>query len=102
MIEHLHPKGIGGLLLVERYSQIGPKDERQLVGWIVADFRVEAGHLAAVKINRVRSPANLADAVPVLLALGLARDLGLQAVEPLALIVDVEHFTADQCLDPCG
>ena len=39
---------------------------------------------------------------PYLLALGLARHLGLQAVERLALIVGVEHLTADQCLDPCG
>ena len=53
-----------------------------------------------MKINRVRTPAKLADAVPVLLALGLARHLGLHAVEPLALIVGAEHFAADQCLDP--
>ena len=55
-----------------------------------------------MKINRVRSPAKLADAVPVLLALGLARYLGLHAVEPLALIVAVEGLAADQRLDPCG
>ena len=85
-----------------RVIQIGPNDERQLVGWIITDFRVEAGHLAAVKINRVRSPAKLADPVPVLLALRLARYLGLQAVEPLALIVGVEDLTADQRRDPCG
>src|SRR4029453_7443651 len=54
------------------------------------------------KINRVRSPANLADAVPVLLALGLAWHLGLQAVEPLALIVGVEHLASDPRLDPGG
>jgi len=71
-------------------------------GWVVADFRVEAGHLAAVKINRVRSAAKLADAVPVLLSLGLARHLGLHTVEPLALIVGVEHPATDQCLDPDG
>ena len=58
-------------------AQIGPHDERHLVGWVVADFRVVPGSLAAVKINRVRSPAQLADAVPVLLPLGLARVLGL-------------------------
>src|SRR5204863_6362651 len=65
-------------------------------------FPVEAGHLAAVKINRLRSPANLADAVPVLLALGLAWQLGLQAVEPLALILGVDDLAADQRLDPYG
>ena len=91
VIEHLHPEGIGGLLVVERYGQIGPHDERHVVGRVVADFRVVAGGLAVVKINRVRSPAKFADAVPVLVALGLARILRLEAVEPAALIFGVEH-----------
>ena len=55
-----------------------------------------------MKINRVRSPAKLGDAVPVFLARGLARVLGLQAVEPAALIISVENLAANQCLDPGG
>jgi hypothetical protein len=34
VIERLHEEGIGGLLAVERHSQIGPDDERQLIGWM--------------------------------------------------------------------
>ena len=73
--------------VIERYGQIGPHHERHLVGGIVADERIVAGRLATVKIDRVRSPTQLGDAVPVLLAVGLARVLGLQAVEPAALIL---------------
>src|SRR5207248_4379473 len=58
--------------------------------------------LAAVKIDRVRGPVQLGDAVPVLLAVGFARVLGLQAVEPAALIFSVEHAPPYQCLDPDG
>ena len=43
------------------------------IGGIVAHERVVAGRLAAVEIERVR----LGDAVHVLLAVGLARVLGL-------------------------
>src|SRR5205823_9363154 len=69
---------------------------------VVAQERVESGRLAAVKIERVRSPAQLSNAVPVLLAVGLFRIFGLRAVEPPALSVGVEHSAADQCLDPRG
>ena len=102
MIEHFQHEGIGRRLSVERYGQIGPDHERHLAGGVVAHEGVEAGHLATVKIDPVRSPAQLGDAVPVLLAVGLARVFGLHAVEPLALIVGVEHPAADQCLDPGG
>src|SRR5216683_6517455 len=89
-------------MFVERYGQIGPDHERYLVAEVVAYERVVARGLAAVKIHRVRSPAQLADAVPVLLAVGLAWVLGLQAVEPAALICGVEHAAGNQCLDPGG
>src|SRR6266481_5386140 len=55
-----------------------------------------------MKINRIRSPAKLGDAVPVLLAMGFARVLGLQAAEPAPLIIRVENPAANQCLDPSG
>jgi hypothetical protein len=55
-----------------------------------------------VKINRVGSPAKLGDALPILLALGLARILRLEAVEPAALVGGVEHTGRNQCVDPSG
>lgn len=55
-----------------------------------------------MKINRVRSPAKLADAVSIFLALGLARILRLEAVEPAALVGGVEHTARNQCVDPSG
>src|SRR4029434_8526155 len=36
------------------------------------------------------------------LAVGHARVLGLQAVEPAALIRGIEHAASNQCLDPDG
>src|SRR5437762_12314376 len=65
-------------------------------------MRIVAGSLAAVKIYRVRPPAQSLDAVPVLLAVGHARVLGLQAVEPAARICGVEDAPGYQCLDPDG
>src|SRR4030095_17124061 len=91
LIEHFYKEGIGCLLFVERYGQIGPHDESHPVGRVVADFRVVPGGLAAVKIDRVRSPAELADAVRVLLAFWRARVLGFQAVEPAALTFGVHY-----------
>jgi hypothetical protein len=73
-----------------------------LVGEALAYERIVAGGLAAVKIHSIRPPTKLADAVPVLLAVGLARVIGLQAVEPAALIRGVEHAAGNQCLDPGG
>src|SRR4029077_20556031 len=64
--------------------------------------RIVTGSLAAVKIYRVRPPAQSFDAVPVLLTVGHARVLGLQAVEPAALICGVEDAPGNQCLDPDG
>src|SRR5207253_3679229 len=65
-------------------------------------MRMIAGSLAAVKIYRVRAPAQSRHAVPVLLAVGHARVLGLQAVEPAALICGIEDAPGNQCLDPDG
>jgi hypothetical protein len=93
LIEHLQHKGIGCRLLVERYGQIGPNHERHAAVGVVAHERVEARDFAAVKIDGVRTPANLDDAVPIPLALGLTLVLGLQAVEPAALICGVEQIT---------
>jgi hypothetical protein len=59
-------RAFGRHLSVERYGPIGPDHERHLVGGVVAHEGVEAGHLATVKIERVRSPAQLGDAIPVL------------------------------------
>ncbi len=100
LIEHFQHDTIGCRLSVGRYGQVGPHDERQPIGGIAPHERVVAGHLAAVEIQRVRSEAKLGDAVPVLLAVGHARVLGLQAVEPPVLIVRVEHPAANQCLHP--
>src|SRR5207247_10539463 len=69
---------------------------------VVTHVRIVTGSLAAVKIYRVRPPAQSLDAVPVLLAVGHARVLGLQAVEPAALICGVEDAPGNQCLDPDG
>ena len=55
-----------------------------------------------MKIYRVRPPAQSFYAVPVLLAVGHARVLGLQAVEPAALICGIEDAPGNQCLDPDG
>ena len=55
-----------------------------------------------MKINSVRPPADLGDAVPILLSFGLARVLELQAVEPAALIGGVENAARDKCVDPCS
>src|SRR6266480_1847946 len=96
----LSNEGIGRRLFVEGYGQIGPDYERHLVGGVVADERIVAAGLAAVKIEPVRSPAQLADAVPVLLAVGLARVHGPQAVKPAALIRGVEHAAGAESV--CG
>jgi hypothetical protein len=64
--------------------------------------RIVAGGLAAVKIYRVRAPAQSLHAIPVLLAVGHARVLGLQAVEPAALVRGVEDAPGNECLDPDG
>jgi hypothetical protein len=67
-----------------------------------AAISARARHLAAVKIDGVRAPANLHDGVPIPLALGLTWVLGLQAVEPAALMFGVEHAAGNQGLDPGG
>src|SRR5258705_13292094 len=65
-------------------------------------MRFVTGIMEGVKISRVRRPGQSLDAVPVLLAVGRARVLGLQAVEPAALICGVEDAPGYQCLDPDG
>src|SRR5947208_14432928 len=89
-------------LAFDRYGQVGPRHKRHPAVGVVTHVRIVTGSLAAVKIYRVRPPAQSLDAVPVLLAVGHARVLGLQAVEPAALICDVEDGPGYQCPDPDG
>src|SRR5262249_52541336 len=56
----------------------------------------------AVKIYRVWPPMQSLYSVSVLLAVGHVQVLGLQAVEPAALIYSVEDAPGNQCLDPDG
>ena len=73
-----------------------------MVGGVVADERIIAGRLTTVKIERVRSPMQLGDAVPVPLSIWLVRILKLHAVEPAALILGVEHSAGNQRPNPSG
>ena len=57
LIEHFQHKGIGRRDLVERHGQIGPHDQRDLIGGVVAHERLITGRLAAVIVDGVRSPA---------------------------------------------
>src|SRR6185437_16190843 len=82
--------------------QVGPRDKGHPAVGVVAHVRIVAWSLAAVKIYRVRPPAQSLHAVPILLAVGHARVLGLQAVEPAALICGVKDASRNQCLDPDG
>ena len=99
LIEHFQHKGIGRRDLVERHGQIGPHDQRDLIGGVVAHERLITGRLAAVIVDGVRSPAQCYDAVPVLLP-WFFRVLRPQAVKPKLLVLRIEHVAGNQRLDP--
>jgi hypothetical protein len=103
LIEHFQHDAIGCRLPVGRYGQVGPHYERHPIGGIVAHDRVVAGRLAAVEIQRVRSEAQLGDAVPVLLAVGLARvQSALNTLPPTSAWIQVTRSLAVEMTPPAA